>query len=66
MTTPPPQYVAIYDYDAADDDEVTLKEGDVVVRGQVVAEGWMEGTNTRTGLHGMLPSNYVELLPSIP
>ena len=56
----------MYDYDAADVDEVTIKEGDVVSQGQIIAEGWMVGTNTRTGLTGMMPSNYVELLPSLP
>ena len=59
--TPPPQYVAMYDYDDGDEDEVSIKEGDIVINGEVIAEGWMVGTNTRTGLHGMLPSNYVDL-----
>ena len=59
--TPPPQYVAMYDYDAGDEDEVSIKEGDIVINGEVIAEGWMVGTNTRTGQHGMLPSNYVDL-----
>ena len=54
------QYVAIYEYVAADDDEVTIKEGDVIIKAEIVAEGWMVGTNSRTGLTGMLPSNYVE------
>ena len=60
---PLPQYVAVYDYEAGDDDEVTIKEGDVVINGETIAEGWMVGTNVRTGLHGMLPSNYVEICP---
>ena len=54
-------YVALYDYDAADDDEITIQEGDKIVNGEIVGEGWMQGTNARTGLHGMLPSNYVEI-----
>lgn len=56
------KYIAVYDYDANDDDEVTIVEGDIVINGEVIAEGWMVGTNTRTGCHGMLPSNYVELV----
>merc|ERR1712013_154775 len=64
---PPPaapvgnKYVAIYDYAAADDDEVTLIEGDIITEGEMIDDGWMTGRVERTGEHGMLPSNYVEL-----
>ncbi|CAB4017474.1 LIM and SH3 domain 1-like, partial [Paramuricea clavata] len=60
---PPPvqeRYRAIYDYDKADGDEISLKEGDMISNGEIVGEGWMQGTNMRTGETGMLPSNYVE------
>jgi len=60
---PPPQqpkYVAVYDYTAADDDEVSFNEGDVIMNAEKVDEGWMTGTVQRSGQHGMLPSNYVE------
>ena len=59
---PPTQerYIAIYDYDKADSDEISLKEGDMIINGEIVGEGWMLGTNMRTGESGMLPSNYVE------
>lgn len=56
------QYVAVYEYTAADDDEVSMKEGDTIINGVIVGEGWMLGTNSRTGDHGMLPSNYVEII----
>lgn len=52
--------MAIYDYDKAENDEITLCEGDMITNGEIVAEGWMLGTNMRTGEYGMLPSNYVE------
>lgn len=55
-----PKYVAVYDYDAADDDEVSFKEGDAIVDVTVIDDGWMEGRVERTGNYGMLPSNYVE------
>lgn len=55
-----PQFVAVYEYDAADEDEVTIKEGDIIINAEIVAEGWMVGTNSRTGHTGMMPSNYVE------
>uniref|UniRef100_A0A183C4D3 SH3 domain-containing protein n=1 Tax=Globodera pallida TaxID=36090 RepID=A0A183C4D3_GLOPA len=51
---------ALYDYTAADKDEVSFKEGDVIVNCQKVDDGWMTGTVQRTLLWGMLPANYVE------
>ncbi|XP_069389533.1 nebulin isoform X6 [Paralichthys olivaceus] len=51
---------AIYDYGAADSDEVSFKDGDVIVNVQSIDEGWMYGTVQRTGKTGMLPANYVE------
>ncbi|XP_070771377.1 nebulin [Enoplosus armatus] len=51
---------AMYDYAAADSDEVSFKDGDVIVNVQSIDEGWMYGTVQRTGKTGMLPANYVE------
>ena len=55
-------YIAVYDYTAADTDEVTFVEGDTIVNCQHVDEGWMTGTVQRTKQWGMLPANYVEPL----
>jgi len=55
-----PKYVAIYDYTAADDDEVSFIEGDIITDGEIIDDGWMTGKVQRTGQTGMLPSNYVE------
>lgn len=55
-----PRYVAVYDYTAADDDEISFQEGDAIIDVTVIDEGWMEGRVERTGQYGMLPSNYVE------
>ena len=52
--------VAMYDYDAADADEVSFREGDKLVYCQQIDAGWMEGTVEKSGQRGMLPSNYVE------
>ncbi|XP_026887730.2 LIM and SH3 domain protein 1-like [Electrophorus electricus] len=61
---PPPtggkRYRAIYDYVAADEDEVSFADGDVILDVQQIDEGWMFGRVERTGLQGMLPANYVE------
>ncbi|XP_030284288.1 nebulin isoform X16 [Sparus aurata] len=51
---------AMYDYSAADNDEVSFKDSDVIVNVQSIDEGWMYGTVQRTGKTGMLPANYVE------
>ena len=55
------RYRALYDYAAADDDEVSFGEGDMILDVQQIDEGWMFGRVQRTGQQGMLPANYVEL-----
>ncbi|XP_023691188.1 LIM and SH3 domain protein 1 isoform X1 [Paramormyrops kingsleyae] len=61
---PPPsagkRYRAVYDYMAADEDEVSFQDGDLIVDVQQIDEGWMYGRVERTGQQGMLPANYVE------
>jgi len=51
---------ALYDYSAADDDEVSFQEGDIITQAQEVGGGWFFGVVERTGASGMLPGNYVE------
>lgn len=53
-------YVALYDYDAQDDDEVGFQENDRIVNCEVIDDGWITGTVERTGRKGMIPANYVE------
>lgn len=53
-------YRALYDYAAQDHDEVSFRDGDVIINAQPIDEGWMYGTVQRTGKSGMLPANYVE------
>ncbi|XP_030204410.1 LIM and SH3 domain protein 1 isoform X10 [Gadus morhua] len=65
VTSPPHSapmrvYRALYDYAAQDHDEVSFRDGDVIVNAQHIDEGWMYGTVQRTGKTGMLPANYVE------
>ena len=45
---------------AADDDEVSFREGDFIVNANIIDDGWMEGCVERTGQFGMLPSNYLK------
>ncbi|KAM6951129.1 LIM and SH3 domain protein 1-like [Aplochiton taeniatus] len=56
------QHQALYSYTAADADEVSLQEGDIILDGQKIDEGWMYGRIQRTGQQGMLPANYVQPL----
>jgi len=57
-----PVYIAMYDYDAQDDDEVSFRENDHIVLYEMIDEGWMYGIVQRTGRKGMIPANYVELV----
>ncbi|KAJ8364498.1 hypothetical protein SKAU_G00133290 [Synaphobranchus kaupii] len=56
------RYRAVYDYAAADEDEVSFQDGDVILDVQQIDEGWMYGRVERTGQQGMLPANYVETI----
>ena len=53
----------MFDYDAANPDELTLKEGQVVVVLSKHAgdSGWWEGE--LHGKRGVFPDNFVDLLP---
>jgi len=54
------RFRALFSYDATDDDELTFLEGDFILNGKIIAEGWMQGTHEKSGKSGLLPSNYVE------
>uniref|UniRef100_A0A6B2L1Z4 SH3 domain-containing protein n=1 Tax=Arcella intermedia TaxID=1963864 RepID=A0A6B2L1Z4_9EUKA len=53
-------YTALYDYDAEDENELTIKEGEIL---HVISEtdGWYFGANAK-GQKGNFPSNFVEPL----
>jgi len=55
-----PTYLAMYDYEAQDADEVGFQENDHIINCEVIDEGWVVGTVQRTGEKGMIPSNYIE------
>jgi len=55
-------YKAIYEYTAADDDEIGFEEGDLIINCEPIDEGWMSGMHKKSGQVGMLPANYVELV----
>lgn len=54
----------MYDYDAAEDDEVALWENGIISEVTVIDDGWIIGRVERTGEYGMLPSHFVEKVQS--
>uniref|UniRef100_H3DA95 LIM and SH3 domain protein 1 n=1 Tax=Tetraodon nigroviridis TaxID=99883 RepID=H3DA95_TETNG len=52
------RYQAMYSYTAAEADEVSLQEGDLISDVEPIDAGWF-GCNQRTGQRGLLPANYV-------
>ena len=53
-------YRALYDYKTQNDDELELKEGDVIYVMEKCDDGWFVGTSQRTDDFGTFPGNYVE------
>ena len=50
----------MYNYEATAHDEVSFNAGDIIINAMSIDDGsWMLGTVVRSGLSGMLPSNYV-------
>lgn len=53
---------ALYSYTAAESDEISFSEGDILDQCEHIDAGWMFGRNPQTNHQGLLPSNYVEIL----
>lgn len=51
----------VCDYAGADEGELTMAVGDVVEVYEMDESGWWHGQNHRSGDHGWLPANYVQL-----
>ncbi|KAG7296272.1 hypothetical protein JYU34_021397 [Plutella xylostella] len=56
---------ALYDYQAADESEITFDPGDIITHIEQIDAGWWQGLGPR-GVFGLFPANYVELLPCAP
>ncbi|XP_051510186.1 drebrin-like b isoform X2 [Myxocyprinus asiaticus] len=52
---------ALYDYQAADDTEISFDPDDIIAGIEMIDEGWWRGYSP-DGHFGMFPANYVELL----
>ncbi|XP_034087236.1 sorbin and SH3 domain-containing protein 2 isoform X9 [Gymnodraco acuticeps] len=55
-------YQAVYNYMPRNEDELELKEGDVVDVMEKCDDGWFVGTSRRSKLFGTFPGNYVKQL----
>ncbi|XP_068606769.1 sorbin and SH3 domain-containing protein 1-like [Brachionichthys hirsutus] len=55
-------YQAVYNYLPHNEDELELKEGDIVDVMEKCDDGWFVGTSRRTKLFGTFPGNYVKQL----
>uniref|UniRef100_H3CNU1 Osteoclast-stimulating factor 1 n=1 Tax=Tetraodon nigroviridis TaxID=99883 RepID=H3CNU1_TETNG len=55
-------YQAVYNYLPRNEDELELKEGDIVDVMEKCDDGWFVGTSRRSKLFGTFPGNYVKQL----
>lgn len=52
---------ALYDYQAADETEITFDPDDLITNIEMIDEGWWRGM-APDGTYGLFPANYVELI----
>lgn len=55
--------IALYDYQAADYDEVSFDPDDIIINVEMIDEGWWRGED-KFGNVGLFPANYVQLTES--
>ncbi|CAL8365134.1 src substrate cortactin isoform X1 [Gadus morhua] len=53
--------VALYDYQAAGEDEISFDPDDIITNIEMIDEGWWRGVCG--GAYGLFPANYVEVRP---
>ncbi|CEH13588.1 Drebrins and related actin binding proteins [Ceraceosorus bombacis] len=53
--------VAVYDYDATEENEISFREGDTITSIQQPDEGWWSGV-APDGSEGLFPATYVEVI----
>ena len=52
---------ALYDYQAADETEISFDPDDIITHIEQIDSGWWQGL-APNGTYGLFPANYVELL----
>ncbi|KAJ8654646.1 hypothetical protein O0I10_009697 [Lichtheimia ornata] len=66
-TSPPPKQdqgataIALYDYDAGEDNEISFREGQLITYIEFVSDDWWQGVAADGRTVGLFPANYVEL-----
>ncbi|KAG2177152.1 hypothetical protein INT43_007809 [Umbelopsis isabellina] len=58
--------VVLFGYDAAEDNEMSMAEGEVIHNIEQLDEGWWSGVSEDGTRSGLFPSNYVQLLETTP
>lgn len=56
---------ALYDYEAADETEITFDPGDIITHIDTIDEGWWQGL-APDGTYGLFPANHVEVIEYRP
>ncbi|KAM9818237.1 sorbin and SH3 domain-containing protein 2 isoform 12-T19 [Syngnathus typhle] len=56
-------FQAVYNYTPRNEDELELREGDIIDVMEKCDDGWFVGTSRRSKLFGTFPGNYVKPLP---
>ena len=51
--------LSMYNYEAADEDEISMNEGDEIIFYEHIDDNWSKGKNRRTGKTGTFPRAYV-------
>lgn len=61
------QFRAIYNFEARDEREITIQEGDIMIVAKPVMDetGWLTGENTRTREVGEFPGTYLEYIGDV-
>ncbi|KAJ3020381.1 UNVERIFIED_CONTAM: hypothetical protein HDU68_010217, partial [Siphonaria sp. JEL0065] len=60
-------YVAVYSYDAKEQGELNISEGEQLESDHVESDGWLLVQSKRTGQEGLVPFNYIkEVLSAAP
>lgn len=52
---------ALFDYEAADETEISFDPDDIITNIDQIDEGWWQGV-APSGAFGLFPANYVELI----
>lgn len=52
---------ALYDYQAAADDEISFDPDDLITHIDMIDSGWWKGLHSKTYTYGLFPANYVQL-----